>query len=82
MHDYHKAAFPYEVSFSTPTYDAKWVCFNFTHSFMNIIGRSDVHNNLQAFSIRIVKQLRTVTGILVLNTIQGKKNVMHLQKRH
>ena len=82
MHDYHKAAFTYEVSFSTPTYDAKWVCFNFTHSFMNIIGSSDVHNNLQAFSIRIVRQLRTVTGILVLNTMQGKKNVMHLQKRH
>ena len=80
MHDYHKAAFTFEVSFSTPRYDARRMCFNFTQSLMNIVGSIDL--NLQIFSISIVWELRTAKGILVLNTTQGKKNVVHFQKRH
>ena len=82
MHDYHKAAFTFEVSFSTPRYDARRMCFNFTQSLMNIVGSIDLYNTLQIFSISIVWELRTVKGILVLNTTQGKKNVVHFQKRH
>ena len=82
MYAYHKAAFTFEVSLSTPTYDATWMCFNFTHSLMNTVGSIDLHNSLQTFSINIVWHLRTVKGILVLNTTQGKKNVVHLQKRY
>ena len=82
MHDYHKAAFTFEVSFSTPRYDARRMWFNFTQSLMNIVGSIDLYNTLQIFSISIVWELRTVKGILVLNTTQGKKNVVHFQKRH
>ena len=82
MYVNHVAAFTFEANFSAPTYDARWMCFNFTHSLMNIVGSIDLHNRLQTFSIRTVWQLRTVKGILVLNTTQGKKNVVHLQKRH
>ena len=64
MYGYHKAAFTFEVSFSTSTYDARWMCFNFTHSF--IVGSVDLHNSLETFSIRIVWQLRSVKGNLVL----------------
>ena len=83
IYAYHnKTTFTFAESFSTPTYDARWMCFNFTQSLMNIVGSIDLHNSLQTFSIRIVWQLRTVKGSLVLNTTQGKKNVVHLQKRH
>ena len=82
MYVYHNAAFTLEVSFSTFTYDAKWMCFNFTHILMNIVGSIDLHNSLQTFSIRIVWQWKTVKGISALNTTQGKKNEVHLQKRH
>ena len=75
---YHCAAFTFEVSFSTPTYDARWMCFN----LMNKVGSIDLHDSMQTFSIRIVWQLRTVMAILVLNTTQGHKNVVHLQRRH
>ena len=71
MYDYHKAVFTFEVSFSTPTYDGRWMYFNFTHSLMNTVGSIDLHNNLQTFSIRIVWLLRTVNDILVSNTTQG-----------
>ena len=57
MNDYHKPAFTFEVSFSTPTYDAMIKCFNFTHSLMDIVGRINSHNSLQTFSIRIVWRL-------------------------
>ena len=80
MYVHHKAAFTFEVSFSTNTYGARWMCFNFTHTLMNTVGSIDLYNSLQTFSIRIGWQLRTVKGILVLNTIHGKKNVVHLQK--
>ena len=30
MYVYHKAAFTFEVIFSTSTYDARWMCFNAT----------------------------------------------------
>ena len=70
---YHKTAFTFEVSFSTSTYDAKWMCFNFTHILMNIVGSIDLHYSLQTFSIRIVWQWKTVKSILVLHNIQGKK---------
>ena len=73
MYVYHKAAFTFEVSFSTSTYDARWMCFNFTHILMNIVGSIYLHNSLQTFSIRIVWQWKTVKGILVLYTIKGKK---------
>ena len=81
---YHKAAFKFEVSFSTPTYVAKWMVFNFTHSLKDTVESIDLHNSLHTFSIRIlVWQLKPVKGILVLNTTQGKKkNVVHLPKRH
>ena len=73
MYVYHKAAFTFEVSFCTSTYDARWMYFNFTHIFMNIVGSIDLHDSLQTFSIRIVWQWKTVKGILVLYTTQGKK---------
>ena len=82
MYAYHKAAFTFEVSFSTSTYDARWMGFNFTHILMNIVGSIDLLNSLQKFSIRIVWQWKTAQGILVLYIIQGKKNVVHLQKKH
>ena len=82
MYVNHVAAFTFEANFSTPTYDARWMCFNFTHSLINIVGSIDLHNRLQTFSIRTVWQLRTVKGILVLYTTQGKKNAVHLQKIH
>ena len=82
MYVYHKAAFTFEVSFSTSTYDARWMCFNFTHILMNIVGSIDLHDSLQTLSIRIVWQWKTVKSILVLYTIQGEKNVVQLQKRH
>ena len=82
MYVYHKATFTLELSFSASTYDAKWMCFNFTHILMNIVGTIDLQNSLQIFSRRIVWQWKTVKGILVLCTMQGKKNVVHLQKRH
>ena len=78
MYVYHKAAFTFEVSLSASTYDARWMYFNFTH----IVGSIDLHNSLQTFSIRIVWQWKTVKGISALNTTQGKKNEVHLQKRH
>ena len=65
MYVYHNAAFTLEVSFSTFTYDAKWMCFNFTHILMNLVVRIDSHNSLQTFSIRIAWQWKTVNGILV-----------------
>ena len=37
MYAYHKAAFTFEESFSTLAYDATWMCFNFTHSLMNVV---------------------------------------------
>ena len=73
MYVYHKAAFTFEVSFSTSTYDARWMWFNFTHILMNIVGSIYLHNSLQTFSIRTVWQWKTVTGILVLYTTKGKK---------
>ena len=51
---------------------------NFANILMIIVGSIDLHNSLHTFSIRIVWQLRIVTDILVLNTTQGKKNVVHL----
>ena len=75
MYVYHNAAFTFEVSFSTSTYDAKWMYFNFTHILMDIAGRIDLHNSLQTFSIRTVWQWKTVKGILVLYTTQGKKKM-------
>ena len=78
----HKAAFTFEVSFSISTYDARWMGFNFTYILMKIVESIDLHNSLQTFSIRIVWQWQTVKDILVLYTIQGKKNIVHLQKRH
>ena len=79
---YHdKATFTFAVCFSTPTYDARWMCFNFTHSWMNIVGSIDLNKSLQTFSI-IAWKLRTVKGILVLNTTPGKKNVVHLHTEH
>ena len=73
MYIYHKAAFTFKVSFSTPTYDARWMWFNFTHILMNIVGSIDLHNSLQTFSIRIVWHLKTNKDILLLYTTQGKK---------
>ena len=46
------------VSVSTPTYDARWTCFNFTHILMNIFENIDLHNSLETFSIRIVWHLK------------------------
>ena len=43
MYVYHKAAFTFDVSFSTFTYDARSMCFNFAHIFMNINGSIDLH---------------------------------------
>ena len=57
---YHKATINFEVSFSTPTYDARWMCFNFTHILVNIVRSIDLHHSLQTFSIRIKLQLRTI----------------------
>ena len=71
MYVYHKAAFTFEVIFSTLTY-AKWMCFNFTHSLMDFTGSIYLHNTLQTFSLRITWQLRALKAILVLNTIHGK----------
>ena len=73
---YHKAAFIFELSFPTSTYDARSLWVDFTHVLMNIVERIDLHNSLQitvSFSIRIVWQWKTVKGILVLYTIEGKK---------
>ena len=81
MYVYHKAEFTFEVGFSTSTYDAKWMCFNFTHILKNVVGSIALQNNLHTFSIRIVWQWKTTSGILVLYTIQGEKNIVHLQKR-
>ena len=61
------------VSVTTPTYDARWMCFNFTHILMNIVENIDLHNSLETFLIRIVRHLKTVKDILVLYTTQGKK---------
>ena len=80
MHDYHKAAFALKVSLLPHMMPDD--CLNVAHSSMNIIGIIDLHSSLQILSIRILWQLRTVKGILVLNTTQGKKNVVHLLKRH
>ena len=44
MYDYHKAAFTFKFLYSQ--YDARWMCFNFTHSLMNIAGSIDQHNSL------------------------------------
>ena len=66
MYVYHKAAFTFEVRFSTSTYDAKWMCFNFNHILKNVVGSIDLHNSLHTFSIRIVWQWLTTSGILVL----------------
>ena len=41
MHVYHKDAFNFEVSFYSSTYDARWMCFKFTHILMNIVGSID-----------------------------------------
>ena len=65
MYVYHNAAFTFEVSFSTSTYDAKWMGFNFTHILVNIIGSIELHNSLQTLSKRIVWQWKTVKDILV-----------------
>ena len=48
------------ANFSTPTYDVRWMCFNFTHNLINIVGSIDLHNSLQTFSVRMVWQLRTL----------------------
>ena len=56
LYGYHKAAFTFKVRFSTSTYDAKWMCSNFTHILMNIVGNIDLHESVQTFSIRIVWQ--------------------------
>ena len=53
MYVYHKAAFTFEERFSTFTYDARRMCFNFTHILMIIVGTIDLHNSLQTFSIRV-----------------------------
>ena len=53
---YHKATFTFKVRFSTSTYDARWMCFNFTHILMNMVGSIDLHDSVQTFSIRIVWQ--------------------------
>ena len=82
MYVYHKVVFTFELSFSTPTYDARWMWFNFIHSLMNTVESIDLHNSLQAFSIRILLKLRTFKGILVLKTTRDKKNVVHFQRRH
>ena len=52
MYVYHNAVFTFEVIFSTLTY-ARWMCFNVTHSLMDIAGSIRLHNTLQTFSIRI-----------------------------
>ena len=46
MYVYHKPPFTFEVSFSTSTYDARWMCFNFTYILMNIVRSIDLHNSL------------------------------------
>ena len=71
----HKAAFTSEGSFSTPKYDARWMCFTFKYSLMDIAGSIHLHNSLQTFPIRIVWQLRAVKGILILNTTQSMKKM-------
>ena len=73
MYVYHNAAFTFELSFSTSTYEAKWMCFNVIHLLINIVGSIDLDNSLQAFSVRTVWQWKIVKGILVLHTTQGKK---------
>lgn len=82
MYVYHKASFTFEVIFSTLTY-TKRMCFNFTHSLMDITGSIYLHNTLQTLSIRIAWQLRAIRGILVLNTIHGKnkKNLKKIVKQ-
>ena len=49
MYVYLKAAFTFEVSFSTSTYDARWMYFNFTHILMNIVGSIDLHEYSDIF---------------------------------
>ena len=49
MYVYLKAAFTFEVSFSTSTYDARWMYFNFTHILMNIVGSIDLHESADIF---------------------------------
>ena len=61
-----KTTFNFAASFSTPAYDTRLTCFNFTHSLMNIVGSIDLQNSLQTFSIRILWQLRTVKATLAL----------------
>ena len=56
MYVYHKASFTFEESFSTSAYDARWMCFNFIHILMKLVGSIDLHNSLQTFSIRMVWQ--------------------------
>ena len=82
MYLYHKAAFTFEVTFSTSIYDVRWMYFNITHILINIAGSIDLHNSLETFSIRTAWQWKTVKSILVLYTIQGEKNIVQLQKRH
>ena len=41
----HKDAFTFEVSFSTPTYNARWMYFNFTHILMNMVGSIDLNKS-------------------------------------
>ena len=50
MYVYHKVAFTFEVIFSTLTY-AKCMCFNFTHSLIDITGSIYLHNTLQTFHL-------------------------------
>ena len=69
MYVYHKATFTFEVSFSTSTYDVRWMCFNVKHILMNIVGTIYLNTSLQTFSITIVWQCKTVKDILVLYTI-------------
>ena len=73
MYVYHKTAFAFEVSFFTSTYDARWMCFNFTHILMKKVESNELRNSMQTFSIRIVWPWKTVKDILVLYTIQDKK---------
>ena len=49
MYVYHKAALTFEVSFSTSTYDARCMCFNFTHILTNI-GSTDLEESADIFN--------------------------------
>ena len=70
---HNTAAFTFAASSFTPTYDARWMCLNVTHSWMNMVGSIDLSNSRQTLSIRIVWQLRTAKGILVLTPHKGRK---------